>query len=74
MNPFFKKSNIFLAKNFFFFLRKFLKNWADFTGIFELFRKIILEFSIFMITYKAKEIHGGFYYQVEKIIQRKLKI
>ena len=26
-----------------------------------------------MITYKAKEIHGGFYYQVEKIIKRKLK-
>ena len=26
-----------------------------------------------MILYKAKEIHGGFYYQVEQIIKRKLK-
>ena len=26
-----------------------------------------------MIAYKALEIHGGFYYQVEKIIKRKIK-
>ena len=68
MNPFFKNSNIFLAKNPV-FLRKLSKNWSDFTRISEFFRKIILKFSIFMILYKAKEIHGGFYYQVEKILK-----
>ena len=69
----FQKVQHFSCRKLHFFLRKLSKNWADFTWISDIFRKI-LKFSIFMITYSAKEIHGGFYYQVEKIIKRKLKI
>ena len=61
-----KIAPFFLPKNPF-FLRKPSKNWADFTGISDIFRKIILKFSIFMIPYKAIEI------QVDSIIKlRKL--
>ena len=71
MNPFFKKGNIFLAKKSI-FSRKPSKNWADFTGISDILQKIIFKFSIFLISYKTTEIEVGFYYQVEKIIKRKL--
>ena len=66
-------ATFFLPKNPF-FLRKLSKIEQILQEFLNFFGKIFLTFSIFMIIYKAREIHGGFYYQVEKIIKRKLKI
>ena len=64
--------NIFLVPKIH-LLRKISKNWTYFTRISEFFRKIILNFSIFMIPYKSREILGEFYYLVEKFIKESSK-
>ena len=53
------------------FLRNLSKSGKEFTKIFEFFRKIILDFSIFMILYKSREIPCEFYYLVEKLIKKR---
>ena len=56
------------------FLRRISKSWTYFTRISEFIRKSILKFSIFMISYKSREIPGEFSYQVEKPIKKAQKI